>query len=243
MAEERVTDEPIERRQARNWALGCTLMALAAIGALVFLTSDLMDRFFGGGPDPETIATASLEGLREQNVLVPFAARFVAVTTSSQSRFGLTARKTLIMPGDVRYELDLGALGEDDVEWDEAARTLTVTLPDVSVAGPEIDMSQIREYDEGGLLMALSDAEESLDQANRVAARESLLEQARGETVMRLAREAARTAVERNFELPLRAAEVDADVVVRFEHEGRRNANQMDRSRNILRERRQEQAQ
>lgn len=237
MAESDVNEEPRAAREVRNWALGCTLMVLAAIGALVFLTSDVMDRFFGGGPDPETIATASLQGLREQNVLVPFAARFVAVTTSTQRRFGLSARKTLIMPGDVRYELDLAQLGEDDVAWDAEARTLTVTLPDVTVAGPEIDMRQIREYDEGGILMALSDAEDALDTANQRAARESLLEQAQGETPMRLAREAARSAVERNFELPLRAAEVDADVVVRFAHEGEENTNRMDRSRNILRER------
>jgi len=35
---------------------------------------------------------------------VPLAARFVVVVTSTQSRFGLTARKTLIMPSTVRYD-------------------------------------------------------------------------------------------------------------------------------------------
>lgn len=222
-------------REVRNWALGCTLMALALIGGIVLVTSDLVGRFFGGGPDPETIAEASLQGLREQNVLTPFAARFVAVTTSTQRRFGLTARKTLIMPGDVRYELDLAQIGEDDIAWDEASATLRVTLPDVTVAGPEIDMGNIREYDEGGILMSLTDAEEALDDANQAAARQSLLRQAAGAVPMRLAREAARTAVEHNFELPLRAAGLDANVVVRFANEN--NPNQMDRSRNILRER------
>lgn len=230
-------------RDVRNWALGCALMAFAALGVVFFLTSDIVDRVFGGGPDPETIAEASLQGLREQNVLVPFAGRFVAVTTSTQRRFGLTARKTLIMPGDVRYELDLAQLGEDDVAWDADARTLTVTLPDVTVAGPEIDLANIREYGEGGLLMSLTDAESEIDDANRAAARQSLLRQAQGPVPMRLAREAARSAVQNNFELPLRVAEVDAEVVVRFAGEGQRNENQMNRSRNILRERRQEQTQ
>jgi len=43
-------------------------------------------------PVPETIAAASLQGLREQNRLSAFAARFVAVVTSTQTRFGLSAR-------------------------------------------------------------------------------------------------------------------------------------------------------
>lgn len=233
--EDRVEDEPRVRREVRNWALGCTLMVLAALGALVFMTSDLMDRFFGGGPDPETVAEASLQAMREQNVLVPFAARFVAVTTSTQRRFGLSTRKTLIMPGDVRYELDLSRIDENDVAWDAEAGTLTVTIPEVTVAGPEIDLANIREYGGGGVLAALTDAEETLDDANQAAARESLLEQAQAQTPMRLAREAARTAVERNFELPLRAAEIDADVIVRFANEGD-DGPPMDRSRNVLRE-------
>ena len=41
-------------------------------------------------PDPTTVASASLQGLREQNRLSAFAARFVAVSTSRQSQLGLS---------------------------------------------------------------------------------------------------------------------------------------------------------
>src|SRR3546814_15360092 len=69
------------------------------------------------GYDPETVVAASLQGLQEQNVLVPFTARYVAVVTSTQSRLGLSAKKTLIMPGTVRYEVDLAKLTPSDLSW------------------------------------------------------------------------------------------------------------------------------
>ena len=96
------------------------------------------------GPDPVTIASASLQGLKEQNRLSAFAARFVAVTTSTQSQFGLSAKKTLIMPGMVRYEVDLAKLRQKDVTWDAATRTLGVVLPPIEASPPQIDLTQMR---------------------------------------------------------------------------------------------------
>jgi hypothetical protein len=167
--------------------------------------------------------------MREQNRLTSFIASYVAVVTSEQSRLGLTARKTLIMPGTVRYEVDLGKLGPEDLSWNEGNKELTVTLPQIEIAGPQVDLNAIREYDGGGLLMRLTNAEERLDEANRKAAQAELLRQAKAPTPMRIAREATRRAVERNFALPLRAAGLDAHVNVRFPDEGR-SAEQMDRS-------------
>jgi hypothetical protein len=173
-------------------------------------------RAWRAGPTPETVVAASLQGLREQNVLVPFTARYVAVVTSTQNSLGLQAQKTLIMPGTVRYELDLSALSPRDLAWDAAANRLTVTLPPLRLAGPEIDMNGIREYRDGELLMFFTDAEKRLDAANQSAAQRELLAQARGETPLRLARGAAIRAVEQSFAMPLRAAGVDAQVTARF---------------------------
>jgi len=171
------------------------------------------------GPSPETVAAASLQSLREQNILVPFSARYVAVVTSRQQQLGLEAQKTLIMPGTVRYELDLAALSQRDLAWDAPARHLTITLPPIRLAGPEIDMGGIREYRDGELLMFFTNAEQRLDDANRAAAMRELLAQARGETPLRLARGAAIRAVEQNFALPLHVAGIDASVTARFREE------------------------
>lgn len=209
------------------------VFVVALLAAGLVLGAPRLLRLFGGAPDPATIATASLEGLREQDRLVPFVARFVAVVTSSQTRFGLSARKTLILPGLVRYEVDLAKLRQRDLAWDPATRTLTVTLPPVELAGPEVDMTAIREYDSGGVLMALTNAEAALDQANRAAGQRQLVAQAREPLPMRLARDAARNAVARSFAMPLRAAGLDANVRARFadEPDDTTQAERMDRSR------------
>jgi len=127
-------------------------------------------------------------------------AAFVAVITSTQRRFGLSARKTLIVPGSVRYEFDLSALGDYYINWDAGSNTLSVTLSDLTMSDPDIDIGAIRKYD-GGVLIAVTDAEEALDAANRAEGQRSLI---------RLAQDAARRVVENNFQLPLRTTDCPA---------------------------------
>ena len=184
-------------------------------------------------PDPTTIASASLEGLREQNRLSAFAARFVAVTTSRQTQFGLSTEKTLIMPGMVRYEVDLGKLNQRDVAWNADAKTLSVRLPAVEVDGPQVDMNAMREYGSGGVLAHITDADAKLDAANRRAGQVELIRQAREAPMIRLARDATRRAVERSFAMPLRAAGIDAKVKVRFADEPVPNDERWDVSRSL----------
>ncbi len=195
-------------------------VVIALLLGLALGGAGLVDRLFGG-PDPKVIATSSLESMRAQNRLSVFVARYVSVTSAKQSQLGLTTERTLILPGDVRYELDLSKLSEDDVKWDKGSSTLLVRLPDVEIAGPDVDLAHAREYGSGGLLATFTNAEQSLDQANRAKAVADLRSQARGEVPMRLAREAARQAVERSFAMPLKAAGFkDAKVVARFPQEG-----------------------
>lgn len=206
------------------------LLVLAALLAAWGVQRYVADRLT---PDPTTIASASLEGLREQNRLSAFAARFVAVVTSKQSQLGLSTEKTLIMPGMVRYEVDMGKLGQRDVTWDAGTRTLFVTLPPVEIDGPQVDLSAIREYGTGGLLTRFTDAENQLDLANRQAGQAELVRQARDPMPMKLARDATRRAVERSFAMPLRAAGVDATVKVRFADEANDTSERWDTSRSL----------
>lgn len=184
-------------------------------------------------PDPVTIASASLQGLKEQNRLSAFAARFVAVTTSTQSQFGLSAKKTLIMPGMVRYEVDLAKLQQKDVTWDAGTRTLGVTLPPMEVSAPQIDLTQMREYGEGGILSAFTDADAKLQDANRRAGQLELVRQAHESVPLNLARDATRRAVERSFAMPLKAAGIDVAVKVRFADEAKNNSETWDTTRSL----------
>ena len=205
-----------------------TLIALAAVvvalvlGVLLGVGTGIAERIFGG-PDPTTIATASLQSMRAQNRLTVFAARYVSVVTSEQQRLGglVSAQRTLILPGDVRYELDLSKLQPKDVSWDGSAHKLTVELPEVEVAGPDVDINSVKEYGSGGVLSALTNSNEQLDQANRARAVADLRKQATASVPMQLARQAARAAVERSFAMPLLAVGFkDVKVVARFPTDG-----------------------
>jgi hypothetical protein len=185
-------------------------------------------------PDAEAIATAALLSVREQGRLVPFTARFVSVASASESHLGLTARKTMIMPGTVRYGLDLSRLRRSSLAWDERTRTLSVTLPPLELSGPEIDLNQVRESSEGGFVMALAGSEGALDRANRQSAQDELMRQARAPAPMSQARQAGMREVARSFALPLRAAGIEASVAVRFvDPAGREEAAWLDRPRRL----------
>ncbi|MES2443868.1 MAG: DUF4230 domain-containing protein [Pseudomonadota bacterium] len=213
-------------------ALVLGVLILAALGAGFWYLGDSIVRRITGAPDPVTVATSSLQSLREQNRLSTFSARYVAVVTSTQTRLGLSAKKTLIMPGSVSYEVDLSKLNQNDLSWDASANRLSIVLPPVEVTRPNVDIDQIREYGEGGILMAVTDAEAQIDAANRKAGQAELVRQAGEATPMRMARDATRRAIARSFEMPLRAAGLNATVEVTFADEGKANRGEVwDRSR------------
>jgi len=206
-----------------NKALVLAMVAVALIlGVLLGVTTGIADRIFGG-PNPKTIATESLESMRAQNRLTVFAARYVSVVTSQQQRLGglISSERTLILPGDVRYELDLSKLRPNDVSWDGSSHTLKIQLPEIDVAGPDVDINSVKEYGGGGVLSALTDANQQLDQTNRARAVTDLRKQAIAAVPMQLARQAGRAAVERSFAMPLLAAGFkDVKVVARFPTDG-----------------------
>src|SRR3954471_9710255 len=123
----------MESRLNKPLVIAMIVVALV-LGLLVGMTTGIADRIFGG-PNPKTIASASLESMRAQNRLIAFVARYVSVVSSEQQRLGglVSSERTLILPGDVRYELDLSKLEAKDVTWDASAHTLQVRLPEVEV--------------------------------------------------------------------------------------------------------------
>jgi hypothetical protein len=221
----------MESRLNKPLVLAMVVIALA-VGLLLGTWTGIADKLFGG-PNPKTIATASLESMRAQNRLTVFAARYVSVVTSQEQRLGglISSQRTLILPGDVRYELDLSKLQANDVTWDKSARTLRVQLPEMDVAGPDVDINAVKEYGGGGVLSALTNANQQLDQANRDRAVQDLRKQATATVPMQLARQAARAAIARSFAMPLLAAGFkDVKVVARFPTDGVDDASYIDLS-------------
>ena len=220
----------MDRRLNKPLVLAMVAVALI-LGVLVGIATGVADKIFG--PNPKTIATASLESMRAENRLTVFAARYVSVVTSQEQKLGglVSSERTLILPGDVRYELDLSKLQNKDVSWDGSTHTLKIKLPEIEVAGPDVDINAVREYGGGGVLSALTNANQQLDAANRQRAVVDLRKQATAAVPMRLAHQAARDAVERSFAMPLVAAGFkDVKIVARFPTEGENDASYIDLS-------------
>src|SRR5438309_1099806 len=221
----------MDRRLNKPLVLAMVALALV-LGVMLGLTTGIADRIFGG-PNPKTIASASLESMRAENRLTVFAARYVSVVSSEQQRLGglVSSERTLILPGDVRYEIDLSKLQPNDVTWDGSSRTLKVKLPEIDIAGPDVDINSVKEYGGGGVLSALTNANQQLDQTNRDRAVRDLRGQATAAVPMQLARQAARVAIERSFAMPLLAAGfTDVKVVGRFPTEGSEEPSYLDLS-------------
>jgi uncharacterized protein DUF4230 len=221
----------MDRRLNKPLVLAMVAIALL-LGVLLGVSTGLADKIFGG-PNAKTIASSSLASMRAQNKLIPFVARYVSVVTSQEQHLGglVSSERTLILPGDVRYEVDLSKLQPKDVSWDASSHTLKVQLPEIEIAGPDVDINAVKEYGGGGVLSALTNANQQLDQANRARAVADLRKQATAAVPMRLARQAARQAVERSFAMPLVAAGFDnVKVVARFPTEGTDDPSYLDLS-------------
>ena len=221
----------MDSRTRKFVAIAAIAVALV-LGVVIGMATGVADWIFGG-PDPKTIATASLQSMRAQNRLTVFAARYVSVVSSEQNRLGglVSSERTLILPGDVRYEVDLARLQPSDVSWDGSSHTLRVRIPEIDVAGPDVDIKAVKEYGGGGVLSALTNANQQLDEANRTRAVQDLRKQATAPLPMQLARQAARAAIERSFAMPLAAAGFkDVKVVARFPTEGSDDASYLDLS-------------
>ncbi len=70
----------MDSRLTANLSRSLAIVVALVLGVAVGLTTGIADRIFGG-PNPTTIASASLESMRAQNRLIAFVARYVSVTT------------------------------------------------------------------------------------------------------------------------------------------------------------------
>ena len=127
-------------------------LAALVLGVLLGMASRHRRPHLRRRPIRKTIATSSLESMRAQNRLIAFVARYVSVVSSEQERLGglVSTERTLILPGNVRYEVDLRqsaargrALGRRD------RKPCACAFRMIEIAGPEVDLTAAREYGDG----------------------------------------------------------------------------------------------
>ena len=148
------------------------------------------------------------------------------VITKRETRGGpgdiLKGEMTVRQPWSVSYFVNMGDLGLDDYVWDERTRTLLVRAPAVRPEVPNIDESrQVVAYD--GPLITRDMQTELRAGVARGARQQAAAEAAKAEN-MAAATRAAREAIARNLQAPLRAAGLgDVTVVVRAPTDGQQS--------------------
>jgi hypothetical protein len=158
------------------------------------------------------------------------------VTTKRGARGGigdiLKGEMTVRQPWSVAYFLDTATLGLDDYSWDERTRTLIVRAPMAVPEAPNIDESrQVVAY-KGPLITRNMQTQLRADVA-RGARAQAASEAAKPENIA-AANQAAREALARNLQAPLRAAGLgNVNVQVSFPADGRRSRERWDVSRSV----------
>jgi hypothetical protein len=214
MADEltRTADQPsLARIQAVPWMIVIGLIALCAwLGWKAFGPTEL---------DGDPIAT-TLVAFEEQNRLTVFSAQLSPVVASEDSRlFGaLKSRQVAVIPARVDYSIDLSRIEAKRLNWNPDSETLTVQLPPVRVGVPNLDEARAQYLREG--VWITREAQDKLTRANTRLAEQQAMEQAGNPVLMKLAKEAGRTAVRQNLAIPLHVAGFgDVKVNVRFDGE------------------------
>lgn len=179
------------------------------------------------GPEERgDIVATSMIAFEKQNALTVFSSRFdvvaESVSTPSVGPFeveSLQSRQAMIVPATVEYRLDLSEMDRGNFDWDEAAQSLSVTLPPLEVSQPNLNEAEARYFTDG--LYVSRDASVSLSRNNSRQAATRANDFARNPEVMGLARTAARDAVRQNLAIPLQVAGFgEVEVRVRFADEG-----------------------
>lgn len=147
----------------------------------------------------------------------------------------LPTSMTVRYPYSVDYFLDLRSVDGSAYRWDVASRTMTVRLPDVAAARPNVDASGGERVGTTGVFMSRDAAQRLSTQAASRAALRAGEAAAKPEHLNR-ARASAREAMQALVATPLRAAGLgEVKVVVRYswEPDGKGKAIRWDESRSL----------
>lgn len=194
-------------------------VALAVIAFNVALAVFLLWRAFGPADHGDPIST-SLTAFEKANRLTVFSAQLAPVVTAEDERgYGLLkSRQIAVIPARVDYTLDLARLDAGRFKWDEAGKTLTVTLPPLELSKPNLDEGRAQYLREG--IWITGPAQAKLTRDNTLLAERQAGEQAANPQLLEMARGAAKQAVAQNLAVPLQTAGYpDVTVTVRFDGE------------------------
>jgi len=171
------------------------------------------------GGEQDVVATL-VTSVQKMNDLTVFGAQLYSIVRTHHDGLidALDTSTNVIVPGSVRYVVNLSRLTRANFNWDAKTRVLVVVVPDPLPTEVNIDGARALVLVDGVDLASGDDRERILQKSLSVA-RSDISRKAREPLLMRSAKEAGRTALQANFAAPLVAAGLQPTVTVRFASE------------------------
>ena len=230
MAPRRLTDPPA-------WRVIAAVAAIVALGFGVhwawnrYDESYVIERRDDGAAVTRVVAATFA---RAATLKVGSLSGTVQSTASDTRGFGmLTSDRVIKAPFSVDYFVDVSRIGARDYRWDQASRTLSVDVPEVTAGKVNVDEAAMSLSRTRGLFVT-RDAADRLARATSAAAQRSAQAEAQKPERMAAARENARRALADLLGTPLAAAGLgEVRVVVSFPFERPGSPERWDTSRSV----------
>lgn len=211
-----------ETVRTRRWVL--PVAALVGLVLLGLAYSSYQDR-----QRRDAALGAMVVAFKEQNSLNVFQAQVPVFVTSRKDGWIIDVEQFGVIPASVQYQLDLSRLAKENFRWDREKQTMTVTIPEPVVSEPVLDMTRAKLVNKG--IIVTGGVALELMKKNVGIARREAIKEARNPQMMKLARDAARKAINHNISVPLQAAGyADTEVTVRFADEPSADPSYIDQS-------------
>lgn len=214
------TDE-LERRRARRLIIASLPLATFGLGYWIApkeqLAHEVQEDGFFTVKETEVLS-ATVESLRAENKMVVWSYQGTAKVRAKDTDWWVfESEQQLIVPASVDYRLSLNELTLADVEYEEKAKLVRVTLPRLKLSSVAFYPEQATTIN-GGLLMLSDDKVQALNRRAYATARRAITAQAQQRAMVEVAKRKARENVEEFFEIPLRiAGHPDVRVVATFD--------------------------
>lgn len=167
--------------------------------------------------DTTKVLSTTVESLRSENKLLVFSYKGTATVETERTKwyiFGGTQK--LIVPGVVNYYLELSNLTLADVNYNEKAKIVTVSLPALTIGDIAFQPENATKIN-GGLVTWSSSQVDEMEKLNYAFARRSMTAQAQQLGMVNAARQQAQKNVTDYFEIPLRiVGQPDVKVIATF---------------------------
>ncbi len=196
-------------------------LALALAASYAFMSGKGVYDFFSPKATVVQTANTTLLKVKRDSQLVTTRAFVQAVVRQRDEQWYGNAEIIRIVPATIHYAVNLAEIDRNQLEFDEASRTLHVPLPDVKILSIDPDLAKAEVIRNLDLLRSEGLSGNVLEDTTEKKVRPTLEEMGKSPEIIRTAKDQAVISVRQLLESALEAAGTDVKVKPYFKSEGK----------------------